>query len=371
MDKVLEKIVSEISAAGVMPFRRFMELALYCPVYGYYDKEEDTIGRAGDFYTSVSVGPLFGELLAWQFADWLEGIDGPVDLIEAGAHRGDLARDILIWLRERRPRLLGRLRYGILEPSSRREQWQRQRLADFRGHIQWGPGFAELAARHGDGGFRGVIFANELLDALPVHCLVWDAGQQHWFERGVTLEHNRLTWARMAVPMDSFLPDQWHEMRQSLPDGYTIEVCPAATSWWAEAAAHLAMGRLLTLDYGLLGDELFRPERKDGTLRAYHRHTLNPDVLAHPGQQDITSHVNFSALQRQGESAGLSSDALVTQEQFLTGIAQKVWTEGSDFGEWSAARTRQFRTLTHPQFLGRAFRVLSQSRELRRPGVRS
>lgn len=371
MDKVLEKIVAEISAAGIMPFRRFMELALYCPVYGYYEREEDKIGREGDFYTSVSVGPLFGELLAWQFAEWLEPINGSVDLVEAGSHRGDWARDILIWLAKHRPNLLARLKYHILEPSPRRAAWQRERLADFSGQIHWATGWADSALQSGGEGFHGVIFANELLDALPVYRLGWDAERQNWFEWGVALEGDQLVWARMAEPMDAFLPESWQEIRQSLPHDYTIEVCPAATAWWGEAAARLAEGKLLTFDYGLTTDEWFRPDRKEGTLRAYHRHVLNPDVLAYPGQQDITCHVDFSALQRQGELAGLKTEALVTQEQFLIRMAEKIWVEGSSFGEWTAAHTRQFRTLTHPQFLGRAFRVLIQSRDLRPPGVRS
>jgi SAM-dependent MidA family methyltransferase len=119
---------------------------------------------------------------------------------------------------------------------------------------------------------------------------------------------------------------------------------------------------LVTLDYGLTADELFVPERKEGTARAYCHHQSSWDVLAQPGEQDITAHLNFTAIQTAGESAGLRTDAFLTQAQFLTGIAGRVWEGGASFGEWTRARTRQFQTLTHPEHLGRSFRVLVQSR---------
>jgi SAM-dependent MidA family methyltransferase len=147
-----------------------------------------------------------------------------------------------------------------------------------------------------------------------------------------------------------------------LPDGFTVEISPAAEQWWREATSVLECGRLVTFDYGLTADELFAPERKEGTTRAYSHHRSGGDVLAHPGERDITAHVNFTAIQSAGESAGLRTDAFLTQGQFLTGIASRVWRDGASFGEWTPERTRQFQTLTHPEHLGRSFRVLVQSR---------
>ena len=147
-----------------------------------------------------------------------------------------------------------------------------------------------------------------------------------------------------------------------LPDGFTIELCPAREDWWREAAGLLASGKLLTIDYGLEAEEFFTPERKDGTLRAYHRHQPSREVLANPGEQDITAHVNFSSIQTAGESMGLKTDCFLTQAQFLTGIAANTWKGEANFGEWTTERTRQFQTLTHPEHLRRAFRVLIQSR---------
>src|SRR5205823_2938276 len=174
----IDKIVRiELERHGIIPFAQFMRLALYCPKFGYYDHLEGRIGRQGDFFTSVSVGPLFGELLAFQFAQWLERLSGaPLQLVEAGAHDGQLAFDILSWLGQNRPALLGSLQYWIIEPSSRRHGWQKERLENFAHHVRW---FKDLDALP-PGGVRGVIFSNELLDAMPVHRLGWDAALGRW-----------------------------------------------------------------------------------------------------------------------------------------------------------------------------------------------
>jgi SAM-dependent MidA family methyltransferase len=152
------------------------------------------------------------------------------------------------------------------------------------------------------------------------------------------------------------------ELLDVLPDGFTVEISPAAEQWWREAASVLESGRLVTLDYGLTADEFFAPERRAGTVRAYCHHRSGGDVLAHPGEQDITAHVNFTAIQAAGESSGLRTEAFLTQAQFLTGIAARIWKGGASFGEWTPERTRQFQTLTHPEHLGQSFRVLVQSR---------
>ena len=367
-----------------------MELALYCPDCGFYEKENDTIGRRGDFYTSVSVGPLFGELLAFQFAEWLAGFGvppsggqrakncqkaelrtelHPVQIVEAGAHDGRLAKDILNWLRWHRPALFGQIEYGIVEPSARRQERQRETLGEYAPCVRW---VAELSSL-GDGSKGavshprsacGIIFGNELLDALPVQRIGWDAKRREWFEWGVIAEKERFAWARIL--------NTHHESRIAfhvppevlavLPDGFTTEICPAAENWWRAAAGRLERGRLLALDYGLSAEEFFSPQRAGGTLRAYHRHRLSADVLGNVGEQDLTAHVNFSAIQAAGEVAGLRTERLETQARFLTDIARRAWDEGSDFGPWTPAHTRQFQTLTHPEHLGRVFRVLVQAK---------
>jgi SAM-dependent MidA family methyltransferase len=146
-----------------------------------------------------------------------------------------------------------------------------------------------------------------------------------------------------------------------LPDGFTTEMGAAAQEWWRQAANVLAGGKLLTLDYGLTQEEFFLPARKDGTLRTYHRHHPGGDALAHPGEQDLTAHVNFTALRAAGEAAGLLTEDFLTQSQFLTRIAARAWADPASFGEWTPECSRQFQTLTHPEHLGRPFLVLIQS----------
>ena len=358
MKELSEIIRAEAAKNGTLPFARFMELALYCPIHGYYETQKDTVGRRGDFYTNVSTGGLFGQLLAFQFAEWLEteiqGQKPGTGIIEAGSHDGRLAKDILNWLQLNRPKFFEQLEYCIIEPSAHRQQWQRKTLGNFATSVRWISGCNDSTIRR----FNGIIFSNELLDAFPVHRFGWDAKNKKWFEWGVAVDNGKFVWAKLENS-EFRIPNS--ELEAVLPDGYTIETCPAAESWWREAAGILERGKLLTIDYGFTGDEVFSPARTSGTLRAYFRHHVSDDILANVGEQDLTAHVNFSAIQKAGEEAGLKTELFSTQTKFLTRILAKTQQDKS-FGEWNSSRTRQFQTLTHPEHLGRAFRVLVQSR---------
>jgi SAM-dependent MidA family methyltransferase len=384
MQPLFELIRREIVARDVLPFARFMELALHCPDYGFYEVKKDNPGRRGDFYTSVSVGDLFGQLLAFQFAKWLEteieGLKSLARIVEVGAHDGKLAGDILAWLQTHRSKLFNHIEYCIVEPSARRQEWQKEMLQPFAPRVRWAASLQELAGRDGVApvshpSLSGVIFSNELLDAMPVHRFGWDASTKKWFEWGVALEGDKFIWARCP---DFLAPPSGERARQRsvfpssifhlpsllldvLPDGYIVEISSIAEKWWRDAASVLEHGRLMTIDYGLGADELFSPGRLNGTLRAYFRHHFADDMLANVGEQDLTAHVNFPAIQAAGESAGLKTESFSTQTQFLTRILDDA-TKDESLGDWNASRTRQFQTLTHPEHFGRAFRVLVQSR---------
>ena len=352
-------IDKEVAGGGVITFARFMELALYCPNFGYYERPDRIPGRKGDFYTSVSVGSLFGELLAWQFAEWLPAIPGEAkQIVEAGAHDGRLARDILSWLRDNRPAMWNALEYWILEPSAQRRASQEEMLREFSGRVRWFPSWDAVPS----GGVHGIIFSNELLDAMPVHRLGWDAARKSWFEWGVGLAGSELVWQKVQSPKSKVptaeLPE---ELLAVLPEGFTTEVSPAATDWWQQAARALRNGKLLTFDYGLTAEEFFTPDRKNGTLRAYRQHHQGSDLLAHPGEQDLTAQVNFSAVQTAGERAGLTTESFITQSVFLAKSVTAMESAGSPV-TWPAAKVRQFQTLTHPEHLGQRFRVLVQKR---------
>jgi SAM-dependent MidA family methyltransferase len=355
-----EVIREEILKKGALTFARFMELALYCPESGYYETEMAKVGRGGDFITSVSTGSLFGDLLGFQFAEWLETISHPSGwvIVEAGAHDGRLAADILAWIKKHRPDLFSELNYWILEPSLTRQGWQQATLKAFADNIRWARDFTELAGGSDNGKIKGIILSNELLDAFPVHRHGWDMAGKRWFEWGVAADGDNLVWARLENPEFSLAGA---ELEAVLPDGYTVETSPAAQSWWRDAAGILGQGRLLAIDYGFTADEIFLPSRLKGTLRAYSRHRVSDDLLANPGGQDLTAHVNFSAIQNAGESAGLKTEAFFTQAKFLTQILAKA-EAGGNFNAWNASRSRQFQTLTHPEHFGRAFRVLLQAR---------
>jgi SAM-dependent MidA family methyltransferase len=352
-----EIIRVEITASGAMPFARFMELALYCPELGYYERQKKTVGRSGDFITSVSVGELFGQLLAFQFAGWLDELKKttkPLRIVEAGAHDGQLAQDILSWLQIFRPEIFSEIEYVILEPSVQRQNWQQATLKHFGPRIRW---FSNLKDPEFQG-LSGIIFSNELLDAIPVHRYGWDTKNKKWFEWGIVIDGEKFAFTK--IPNARFAT-QNPALEAVLPDNYTIEISPAAESWWRQAADILTRGKLMAVDYGFTETDRFSPARTRGTLRAYFRQHISGDLLANVGEQDLTAHVDFSAIRKVGEQAGLTTEIFQTQPQFLTRILEKIEREKS-FGEWNASRVRQFQTLTHPDHLGRAFRVLVQSR---------
>ena len=336
MSAVEQVIRQEILAHGSISFARFMERALYCPKIGYYERSAKPVGRGGDFYTSVSVGPLFGELIAVQFADW--GGESPV-IVEAGAHNGQLARDILS--------ASPAVQYWIVEPSDTRRQWQRAKLEIFADRVTWFASLEEMPD------VSGILFCNELLDALPFHVLRWHKGA--WSERKVALAGEQFVWRDEILDRDLGQPTVSPDLAAVLPEGFQIEVSPAATHWWQLAASKLRAGKLVTFDYGGEAEELLSPRHSRGTLRGYRAHRIETDVFANPGEQDITAHVNFSDIRRAGERAGLKTEFFGSQEKFLAGLVPKL-------SDWNSERVRQYQTLTHPDHLGRAFKVLVQSR---------
>jgi SAM-dependent MidA family methyltransferase len=348
---ITDIIRQEIADRGPIPWVRFMDLALYHSPYGYYEQSARVIGKAGDFYTSVSVGSLFGELLAHRFRHWLQDLDRPV-ILETGAHDARLALDILQALQHP---AVPRLEYWILEPSLARQSWQHEVLADFLPQVRWFSDEQAIAQEP----VTGVIFAQEFLDALPCHRLGWDSRARRWFEWGVAWQTDRFAWTRLSwnEPPES---NAWPmALLEVLPEAFTIELCPAARTWWTRLANRLKTGYLLTFDYGLESEEFFQPHRAEGTLRSYCQHHFVADVLANPGQQDITAMVDFTAIRTAGEKAGLKTIADEAQSRFLTRIVQGLGQGG--YADWPPQKTRQFHTLTHPEHLGRAFRVLVQA----------
>jgi SAM-dependent MidA family methyltransferase len=341
MPPLTEIIRAEIAATGPMPFRRFMELALYHPEHGYYAGGKARIGRRGDYFTSVSVGSLFGELLARQFVEIWERLGRPVpfELVEQGAHDGTLAADILAAL----PEECG-ARLTLVEPSA---PWRAAQAAKLAGHpVRWVAGVEELAP------FVGVHYSNELLDAFPVRRYRWsEAG---WRECAVGWEGGRFVLVDLVAVSGPAVGIE------RLPPGSFAEVNSDALIWIASLAGKLTRGALLVIDYGFPRDEYYAPWRTGGTLEAIANHR-RVDPLEAPGEADLTAHVEFTTLARAGEAAGLGIAGFADQHHFLSALAARHFPDGIQPG---AKTMRAFQTLAHPTMLGRAFKALAFTRGL-------
>ncbi len=344
-----------------------MELALYHPGCGYYETK-GRIGKSGDFMTNVSVGNLFGGLICEQLRQWTEEQTHEcLHWVEAGAHDGQLAGDILDHCQNHHPETYKAIDYRIIEPSETRRRCQEHQLERHSSKVQWSLSWEA----HRRNSISGVIFSNELLDAFPVERLCWDAAKRQWRQWGVSLQDGDLHWCLLSEPLPQsalgFSRQLPAALFEHLPDGFTTELGAAANHWWRQAAARLAAGYLFTIDYGLSAPEFFAPHRHQGTLRAYSRHRQSLNLLENPGQQDLTSHVNFTTLQETGESEGLETVALQSQEQFLTGIFKCLLKNGRQAAISAPSRIRQFQSLTHPDHFGRSFSVLIQRRPALEP----
>jgi SAM-dependent MidA family methyltransferase len=361
MNELARKMRREIERDGPITFARFMELALYEPDLGYYE-QPGKIGRGGDYFTSVSVGPLFGHLLAFQFAQWLD-TDCPDDrcqIVEAGAHDARLAADILEWLARRRPDLLRRLEYRIIESSPTRRGWQEKTLSSWRANLSWESDIGDISEHS----IKGIVFSNEFFDALPVHRLAWDASGLRWREWRVTVQEDAFAW-HLGTPdakLWDFLPAAQSELAGALCDGFIAEISPAAIKWWRAAGGALEQGKLMAIDYGFIAENRLRPDRSGGTLRAISRHHANADLLLQPGEQDITADVDFVALEEAGRAAGLEQGTMTRQSKSLTQILATIYAQPGSFAPWDRKCASQFQTLTHPEHLGYRFQVLIQSK---------
>ena len=345
-----ECIRSEIAAGGPMPFRRFMELALYHPELGYYASGHARIGRGGDFFTNVSVGPLFGRLLARQVAEmWrMLGAPGEFTIIEQGAAGGDLAADVLGGLRDIFPECHAAVRCRIVEPFPKLEARQRERLGAFGGKVQWSRALDEIRIA------AGVHLSNELPDAFPVHLVKWTRGE--WRERLVAVQDGRFVFCD-GPPPSGALREACARIPSPLPEGYATEVNLATAEWIREVAAAMERGFVLAVDYGLPRHEYYAPTRIEGTLSAYANHRREPDPLARPGEIDLTAHVDFDSLIEAATAAGLRLEGFTDQHHFTVGIGAEHFADGAN-----AAERRAFQTLMHPQFMGTAFKVAAFSR---------
>ena len=306
-DALKRRIVAAIDDAdGWIGFDRFMELALYAPGLGYYSCGAQKFGAAGDFVTAPEISSAFSQTLATQ-AVQVMALSAP-QIVEVGAGSGRLAADLLLEL-ERRDALPER--YAILDLSGELRERQRatisQRAPHLLGRVHWLDRLPET--------FDGLVLANELLDAMPVHLVLWhDAAI---LERGVSTKNGEFVWSDRPATGRVLEKAQAIADEFALPPGYLSEVCLAAADWTASWASILNKGALLLIDYGFPRHEFYHPQRATGTLMCHYRHHAHGEPFLLPGLQDITAHVDFTAIVEAGFNAGLELLGYTTQATFL------------------------------------------------------
>ncbi len=358
---LIAELRERIARDGSMPFRDFMEAALYHPRYGYYSTNSGLMGRGGDYVTSPQVHPVFGALVAKQLLELWELMSRPsrFDIVEQGGGTGLLARDILRWS-AREPAFAAAIRYQMIELSAALRTAQQRTLAEAelgQGRVEWIDALPS--------GITGCVLSNELLDAFPVHRIVRDG--ERWREVFVTWRDGR--FADDLLPLSDDALRSYFDHLGVLPgDGALAEVNLAAPRWMAEAARSLERGYILTLDYGYEAAQLYAPWRRDGTLLCFYHQSASSDPYQRVGKQDITSSVDFTTLRQAGEGAGLRTVGTTDQSAFLVrlGIADAVAAVAGAAGaqmEEYFARRRVVMDLIDPARLGRV-KVLLQAKDV-------
>jgi SAM-dependent MidA family methyltransferase len=349
-----------------------MEICLYDPMAGYYSRHAEQFGKAGDFYTSSDVHAVFGRLLARQFEEMWQVLDRPaqLEILELGPGRGLFARDVLDWSQKKFPDFFTAMKYTLQESSPALQAKLQEALGEHIGNGKAAISVVEtrLAAspeiyRKASGETPLIIFANEFFDALPVEVLSAHGKLHLAVEEG----HLKEIWLPPTSEDMEFL-DRHGVYPEALENGNErIEVPLVAQSWLAHAAKAIQRGFLVVVDYGYERSEQLAGRHR-GTLMAYRQHSASANAYEAPGEQDLTAHVNFTALAAAAENAGMRAEKLLTQSQFLLGIAEK--TQFADaFEDCRVPQERakvalQLKHLVTPAGMGETFHVLVASRDV-------
>jgi len=346
--RLQQLIHREIAAqGGWIPFSRYMELVLYAPGLGYYTAGARKFGGEGDFVTAPEISALFGRTLARQLAE-IMALSTP-QILELGAGSGKLAVDVLAELER-----LGALpeRYAILEVSADLRERQQQRIATALPHLADRVVWLDMLPDE----ISGAVFGNEVLDALPVHLMRWTADGLR--ERGVVSAGETFSWQERLPENPSLV-----ELAQALPmpDDYLSELSPAARGLTASLCQRLRQGVLLWVDYGFGAREYYHPQRDRGTLMCHYRHHAHDDPLFLPGLQDITAHVDFTAVAEAGVDAGAELLGYTSQAFFLLncGITELLQEAPPDDVKTYAPLAGQLQKLTSPAEMGELFKVMT------------
>ncbi len=339
-----------------------MSVCLYHPEYGYYMRDHETTGVSGDYFTSADLHPIFARLVARQAAEMWEVLERPTpfSFVEMGAGHGLFAADFLDWANHTLPDFAAALEYVALEPAARRRARLMQAVAALHARFRVVASLDEL------GEVTGCFFSNELVDAFPVHLVTRSGGCLR--EVYVSLVGDEFA-EKLGSLSDARVAAYVARYAKELEEGHRAEISLAALLWMRQVAEKLKLGFAITIDYGDLAARVYTPDRPRGTLLAYRGHEASEEYFAAPGEQDLTAHVNFSALIDSAEEAGLSLAGFTTQERFLLGIGEPnqfadLYDEGQTEGQRLAARLKLKRLINPepPDGMGTVFKVLIQQR---------
>jgi SAM-dependent MidA family methyltransferase len=351
-----ELLADRIRRFGPLTFADYMRECLYHPLHGYYSKAESK--RFADYYTSVDVHPIFARLLARQFVEMWESLGRPAEftLVEAGAGAGRFAAHVLDFCEAKLPAFYDVLRYAAVERSASRRE---QAMTAAKRHATAGrfKASAEVPAHIA----AGCFFSNELVDALPVHRMLMDGGAS----KEILVGFHDGRFVDVVAPLSTCAISEYFAAQGiALREGQHAEAGLEACDWITEIGRRLERGYVLTIDYGHPAAELFDERHMRGTLLAYQNHRASEDFYGSPGDQDLTAHVDFTALELWGKRAGLETAGFTSQTAFLLALGQRnefadLYDEGQSEAERTKARL-QLKTLIHPEGMGERFQVLIQ-----------
>jgi SAM-dependent MidA family methyltransferase len=364
---LIDLIRGHLQRHGPVPFPWFMEQALYHPEYGYYTSTRLRIGRKGDYFTNVSVGRLYGELLASQLIEmWnLLGSPSRFTIVEEGAEDGQLAIDILSAIAEESIEAAQCICYTILEPIPAKQLQQRARVEPaLLEKVTWVTRVTDLE------GVTGAFISNELVDAMPVHIVVHRDGE--WSELFVNISGEDFVFIPAKI-VEPELVEAVDKLPFPVASPYRTEVNLAATRWIQAVSTRLERGFVLIVDYGFPRLEYYKPERTEGTLSCYSRHRRSYNPLERPGEIDITAHVDFTSLAEAAAEAFFSLAGYADQHHFMVGAAEsrllafEKAVEKEGLTPARAAFLGPYRTLMHPGNMGMAFKFLLLTKGLDEP----
>ncbi|MBC8413408.1 MAG: SAM-dependent methyltransferase [Nitrospira sp.] len=366
MNELGRIIADRIRAGGAMTFEQFMKLALYHPEEGYYSSPDIRIGRDGDFFTSPHLHPSFGAVIAKQLLEmWqITGRPDQFSVVEMGAGAGYLCKDIMDYLlttTKQNSSFIRALDYCIVEPFSHFKKLQKKTIGDYSADINWFSSLNELS------GITGCILSNELLDAFSVHVIEMQDELKE-----IYVDYNGSEFTEQPDKLSNLLIHDYINLFSiAFPAGYRTEVNLQMKDWLHDVAKSLDSGFVMSIDYGYSNAEYYTPERSSGTLLCYYNHEYNNNPYQHIGSQDMTAHVNFSALKIWGEQLGLQTVGYASQGTFLVsaGIDEVISELYSNPDEYTK-NISQIKGLIMPQGMGESHRVMIQCKGIEVPALR-